>query len=137
MATFLAKIKIKEGAEAAFEDVCRALHKETMNEGGCRQYNYWRTQEDRTYLCLLAFDSYHDFIVHQTSDYHEELIVPRGEEFFEDFSIEWLDPVEGASDGPPTEHQDVAAGANDLEKKYTQAMPAVVASWWRGLRERA
>ncbi len=137
MATFLAKIKIKEGKEADFEEVCRQLHAETMKEEGCRQYNYWRTQEDRTYLCLLAFDSYRDFILHQTSDYHEQLIVPRGAEFFEDFSIEWLDPVQGAGDGPPTAHQAVSPDANELEKRYTETMPAIVAEWWQRLRPSA
>jgi len=134
MATLFAKIKINKGKEKDFEDVCRALHKETMTEKGCRQYSYWRANEERTYYCLLVFDSYKDFLIHQSSDYHENLIVPRGPEFFEDFSTEWLDPLEGASDGPPTEHQAAAPSDPELERRYSDMMPAVVAGWWKSLR---
>ena len=82
MATLFATIKINAGKEEAFEDVCRQLHDETEKEPGCQLYAYWRAQEERTYYCLLVFNSYADFLIHQVSDHHEKLITPRSEELF-------------------------------------------------------
>ncbi len=137
MATLFAKIKIFSGKEAAFEDVCRQLHAETMTEPGCQLYAYWRSQEERTYYCLLVFNSYADFLIHQVSDHHEKLITPRSAELFEDFSTEWLDPVSGAGLGPATEHQPAKPEDSDGKKTYAKMMPAIVADWWQVLRNAA
>ena len=134
MATLFVKMKVKEGKEAAFEEVTRLLGEKTSEEKGCRLYSYFRAQEPRLYYCLLVFDSYADFLVHQTSDHHETLITPRVEELFEGFETEWLDGVSNASIGTVTEHEDPGSDASEREKFYAAAMPAVVQDWWQSLR---
>lgn len=134
MATLFVKIKIKEGKEAAFEDVTRALGVKTAEEEGCRLYAYFRAPEPRVYYCLLVFDSYADFLLHQTSDHHETLITPRVDELFESFETEWLDAIEGASVGPVTNHQQPDENAAERETFYATAMPAIVQDWWQSLR---
>lgn len=134
MATLFVKMKIKEGKEAAFEDVTRALGEKTAEEAGCQLYAYYRAPEPRMYYCLLVFDSYEDFLIHQTSDHHETLITPRFEELFEDFEAEWLDAIQDASVGPLTEHQEPDDSATERTKFYATAMPAVVQKWWLSLR---
>ena len=135
MATLFVKIKVQEGKEAAFEEVTRALGVETAKEKGCQLYAYYRAPEPRTYYCLLVFDSYADFLVHQVSDHHEKLITPRVGELFEAFETEWLDAIKGASVGPPTEHQSPGEGATEKELFYAEAMPAMVQEWWVSLRQ--
>lgn len=134
MATLLAKVKVFAGKEGEFEEACRALHKATQVETGCKQYSYWRAAEDRTYYCLLVFDSYHDFLIHQAADYHEELAAAQGPELYEETDFQWIDPLEDACEGPPTEHQPAGEGDSDTMKKYAEMMPAVVQAWWGPLR---
>lgn len=135
MATLFAKIKVLEGKEAAFEDVTRALGAKTEEEKGCQLYAYFRAPEPRVYYCLLVFDSYADFLIHQTSEHHETLITPRVDELFEAFETEWLDAVEDASVGPVTEHQSPGEKAAEREVFYATVMPAVVQNWWLSLRK--
>lgn len=134
MATILAHITVKEGSEARFEEIARKLATAThANETKVRRYEYWRGAEPRTYYTLLAFDDHRAFIEHQVSDHHEEASPGLGE-VFESFRLEWVDPIEGASDLPPTEHQDAPEGADELTRKYTDRFAAQVADWWRGMR---
>ncbi len=50
MATFLAKITIFEGKEAAFEETARMMWEAThAHEPNCRRYEYWRGAEPRSY----------------------------------------------------------------------------------------
>ena len=74
MATFLARITVKPGAEAEFERIAADLYEAThKHESGVRRYEYWRGADDRTYYCSAAFDDFLAFLAHQTSDHHEEL----------------------------------------------------------------
>ena len=136
MASLFVKVTIKPGKLTEFENVCRALEKETKKEKGCLQYSYWRSQKERSYYCILEFSSYRDFLIHQTSEHHEKLITPRVDELFEAFETEWLDPVEGASQGIPTEHQPANHADSDLIKFYAERMPAIKALWWDALRSK-
>jgi quinol monooxygenase YgiN len=134
MATILAHIRVKEGAEAAFEDIARRLHHAThTEETGVRRYEYWRGAEPRTYYTLLSFDDFATFIEHQTSDHHEQASPDLGG-LFEAFRLEWVDPVQGASDLVATNSQDLAADADELSQRYAQRFAAQVADWWAPLR---
>jgi quinol monooxygenase YgiN len=134
MATILAHITIKPGSEARFEQIARDLYSGThAEETGVRHYQYWRGDAPRTYYTLLSFDDFQTFMVHQTSPHHESASPALGE-VMEAFRLEWVDPIQGASDLPPTEHQPAAADANELTKAYTDRFAAKVADWWKELR---
>ena len=130
MATILAHITVKPGTEARFEEIARELHAGTHStETGVRHYEYWRGADPRTYYTLLAFDDHRTFIGHQTSPHHETASPALGG-VIESMRLEWVDPITGASDLPPTEHQDAPDGADELTAKYTQRFAAQVAEWW-------
>jgi quinol monooxygenase YgiN len=132
MATFLAKIKILEGKEAAFEATAREMFEAThKHEKSCRRYEYWRGAEPRTYYCLESFDDYLGFMSHQTSPHHE---APDFGSMIENLELEWLDPVQGASDLVPTEPQALPADASELMQQYASNMPVVMQEWWRASR---
>lgn len=98
-----------------------------------RRYEYWRGAEPRSYYTLLSFDDHRSFIVHQTSDHHEEAS-PKIGDCLEGFKLEFVDPIAGASDLAPTNHQDAPADASELAEKYTERFKAEVADWWLALR---
>ena len=52
----------------------------------------------------------------------------------ESIRLEWVDPIAGASDLPPTEHQEPPEGADELTLAYSKAFAADVADWWHPLR---
>lgn len=134
MATILAHIRIKPGDEARFEEIARELHAAThSSETGVRRYEYWRGSEPATYYTLLSFDDFQTFITHQTSPHHEAAAPDIGA-VVESLRLEWVDPVAGASDLPPTEHQPAPAGADALAVDYTDRYAAQVADWWLAMR---
>jgi quinol monooxygenase YgiN len=129
MATFLAKIKINEGKEADFEATAREMFEAThKHEPTCRRYEYWRAAEPRTYYCLESFDDYLGFMNHQASPHHE---APDFGSMIEEMDLEWIDPIQGASDLVATESQEVPADASDLVKQYAENMPIAMQAWWR------
>ena len=133
MATLLAHITVRPGAESDFEAVARTLYERThTTETGVRHYEYWRGAEPRTYYTLLSFDDHRAFIAHQTSDHHEAAS-PALRELIESLRLEWVDPVPGASALPPTRMQDAPPGANELVVAYTDLYAAVVAEWWQSI----
>ena len=134
MATILAHIQVHDGREADFEEVAARLHQETHDrETGVRHYEYWRGAEAGLYYCLLAFDDFRAFLVHQTSDHHETAS-PKLGELIRDMKLEWVDPVGGASKLPPTNMQDLPDGADDLTRRYHKIFAAQVAEWWLARR---
>lgn len=134
MATILAHLRIRPGEEERFEAIARRLYAATHDhETGVRHYQYWRGSEPRTYYTLLAFDDFQTFITHQTSDHHEAASPELGA-VLESLRLEWVDPIAGASDLPPTEHRPAPDGAPDLVTTYTDRFAAQVADWWSTLR---
>lgn len=134
MATILAHIRVHDGKERAFETIARELHGLThANESGVRHYEYWRGAEPGLYYCLLAFDDFHAFLVHQTSDHHEDAS-PRISALIRDMKLEWVDPVAGASTLPPTNMQELPAGADELTRLAHRVFAAQVKAWWESLR---
>jgi quinol monooxygenase YgiN len=134
MATILAHIQIHPGRERDFEDLVRELHRATSFEPGKRHYEYWRAAEPGLYYCLLAFDDFHAFLEHQTSDHHEEAS-PRLGELISKMQLEWVDPVQSASDLPPTEMQALPGGADELTTRYHKLFAPNLQDWWQPLRE--
>lgn len=133
MATILAHLKVKAGAEARFEAIARTLYRDThVLEEGVLRYEYWRGAEPRTYYTLLSFRDFPSFIVHQTSDHHETASPQLGE-VLEGLRLEWLDPVPDASPLPPTRAGTVPADADELSRTYAQRFAAQIASWWGGV----
>jgi quinol monooxygenase YgiN len=132
MATFLAKITIFEGKEAAFEETARMMWEAThAHEPNCRRYEYWRGAEPRSYYCLESFTDYQSFIGHQASPHHE---APDFGSMLESIDIEWLDPLQGASGLTPTESQAMPDDSSDLMKQYAEGFPVVMQAWWKALR---
>lgn len=132
MATFLAKIKIREGKEAAFEETARMMFEAThANEPSCRRYEYWRGAEPRFYYCMESFDDYEGFMNHQVSDHHE---APDFGSMIEAIELEWIDPIQGAADLVNTVEQELPDEASDLMKEKQAGHPLVVQAWWKALR---
>jgi quinol monooxygenase YgiN len=132
MATILAHIRVHEGREREFEALVRELHAATSAEPGKRQYEYWRAATPRLYYCLLAFDDFHAFLAHQTSDHHEAAS-PKLGELIEKMRLEWVDPVQGASDLPPTAAQPLPPGADALTARYHALFAPTLQDWWTPL----
>lgn len=134
MATLLAHITVRPGAEREFERIASTLYERTHAlETGVRRYEYWRGAEPRTYYALLAFDDHRAFIAHQTSNHHE-MASPELGRVIESLRLEWLDPVAGASALPTTEMQPPVEGGTDLVVAYTDRFAAAIAEWWLALR---
>ena len=134
MATILAHLVIREGKEAEFESIAATLHEAShADEASLRAYGYWRAAAPRTYYTLLAFDDYLAFLAHQTSDHHENA-APHLRECIESMSLEWVDPVEGASKLAASHPQDMPADAPPLVVRYAERFPVAVAEWWGALR---
>jgi quinol monooxygenase YgiN len=130
MATLLAHITVRPGAESEFETLARTLYEQThANEPGVLRYEYWRGATERSYYTLLSFVDHRAFIAHQTSDHHESASPELGR-LIERLRLEWLDPVDEASDLPSTEMQQAAVGADDLTVAYTERYAAIIAPWW-------
>lgn len=130
MSTILAHLRVKPGAEDRFEALARRLHAAThAHETGVLRYEYWRGAEPRTYYTLLSFDDHRTFIAHQTSEHHESASPELGE-VLESIRLEWVDPMAGAGELPPTEHQDAPDGADPKVRAYTDRFAADVAAWW-------
>ena len=134
MSTLIAHITIAEGREAAFEAMAQELFEiSTRVEPRLRRYEYWRGAEPRTYYAIVACDDFRAFIAHQTSDHHESLAPLLGT-VIESIRLEFVDPVQGASELPRTEMQDPLPGADDLTVKYSSRYEAKIADWWLPLR---
>jgi quinol monooxygenase YgiN len=135
MATLLAHITVRPGAEAEFEALARTLYERThATETGVLRYEYWRGADERSYYTLLSFADHRAFIAHQTSDHHESASPELGR-LIESLRLEWLDPIAGASELPATEMQPVPDGADDLTVAYTDRFAALIAPWWGPRRE--
>jgi quinol monooxygenase YgiN len=131
MATILAHITVKPGCADRFERIAADLYRATHDhEDHVRRYEYWRGAEPNTYYTLLSFDTFADFIAHQTSDHHESASPQLGE-VLAGIHLEWVDPLPGASPlaptsdgGPPPDD------ADQLTRRHWQRFAAQVADWW-------
>ncbi len=134
MATILAHLTVKPGAEQRFEQLARELHAAThAGEPGVRRYEYWRGAAERTYYTLLSFDDVNAFIRHQVSDHHESA-APQLGEVIESIRLEWVDPIAAASPLGATDAQDPPADATELFSRYHARYAAQIAPWWAPLR---
>jgi len=132
LATILAHIKVYDGKETQFEETIKGLHEATHRlEPHCRRYEYWRGAKPNFYYCLLSFDDFLSFLAHQTSDHHE---APDFGSLLENIKLEWVDPVQGASDLTSTEPQDVPADADKLTRAYAESHAMTPQEWWAKLR---
>lgn len=131
MATFLAKILIREGKEAAFEETARMMYEAThTHEPNCRRYEYWRGAQPRFYYCMESFTDYISFMEHQMSDHHE---APDFGSMIEAIELEWVDPIVGAAPLEPTVQQDLPADASDFMRSKAKGHPLIVQEWWKAL----
>ena len=133
MATLLAHIQVRPGAEKRFEQIVRELHDAThAREPGVRRYEYWRGTEPGTYYTLESFDDFAGFLTHETSPHHLAAL-PALDEVLQQVRLEWVDPVVGAS---PLTPSDLAPppDATDLQKAYAERYRAKVKDWWLPLR---
>ena len=135
MATLLSYIKVKAGQETAYEDMQAVLYQDTWaNEPGCRRYEFFRGPERGEYYALLSFDDFQAFLIHQSSDHHEDF----GEKFgkiIEDHWVKWVDPMARCSNGlVPSNPQGAQVGATPLMIENSQTMAIEVPDWWQEQR---
>ena len=134
MATILAHITVKPGAEAQFEQISRDLYRAShAGEEGLLRYEFWRGSEPCTYYTLLSFSDFRAFIAHQTSEHHESASPQLGS-VLAGLRLEWVDPVQGACELPSTEAQDLSDATDELTRAYAKRFAAQVANWWQDLR---
>lgn len=134
MATILAHITVHSGREAEFEALARQLYADThTHEDGVLSYQYWRGATPSTYYTLLAFPDHQTFIEHQVSPHHDA-VGPGLRDVIAEMTLEWVDPIDGASPFPPTDHQDAPPNADATVSETTSLYGASVADWWAALR---
>ena len=130
MATILAHITVKQGMAQRFEELAAELYTQThRDEPSVRRYEYWRGAQENTYYSLLSFDTYNDFLTHQTSDHHE-VASPQLGEVIAAITLEWVDPLQHASPLTSTDAQELRGDATELERRYSKRFRAQVAQWW-------
>ncbi len=134
MSTLLAHVKIKQGLEDHWEEIAKRVFAATHeNEDGCVRYEYWRGSAPRTYYVLLSFQSFDDFMIHQVADYHHNTDF---RDCFEDFKLEWVDPIESAS---PLKQSETSgkekADESDLWNTYVRNHSNKVPEWWINQRD--
>lgn len=129
MATLLAQVTVKSGMEDHWEGIARAVFAAThQHETKVRRYEYWRGSAPRTYYVLLSFDDFDGFMEHQVADYHHNAGFG---DCFEAFSLEWLDPIEGASPlGPSTTSADPDPDRDELWNGYVKNHSEPTPAWW-------
>jgi quinol monooxygenase YgiN len=135
MATCLVSMRIREGEAEAFEALARSLYADsTGKEPGMIRYEYWRGREPNRYYCLESFDDYAAFLAHETAPHHEAAAEPIMA-LIEQFDLEWVDPVAGASPLPATREFSPPAAATERERLYAEMFPLSLLAWWLRLRE--
>ena len=70
---------------------------------------------------------------HQVSSHHEEL-ASELREITTEIKIEWIDPIQGASQLVETDHQTPPSELGELATSYSERMPANAQPWWLELR---
>ena len=129
MATMLAHIRIKAGAEEQWEALIADLVDKTLaNEPDVVRYEYWKGSEPNVWYGLLSFASKNAFFVHQDADYHRNQ--PYGE-CIEDMRLEFVDPVSNASPLPRTENPPLPDDAPDNIREWEDQTPVQLADWWQ------
>ena len=130
MATMLAHIKIREGAEEKWEGIMKFLVDNTLeHESEVVRYEYWKGSEPNLWYGLLSFTSKEAFFVHQDADYHRS---PDFDACIEEMRLEFVDPVQTASPLVPTENQPLRDDAPDGLKEWENITPVQMADWWLG-----
>lgn len=134
MATILVRVRIKPDRLAQFEAIERDMAAAThANEPDCLRYECWRAAAPNSYYVLLGFRNAAGFYNHQISKWHEAHLDGLYE-CFDEFELEFVDPVkEAGSDLPQTRAAPPAADASPRELEYREQMPVVEQQWWRKL----
>ena len=52
----------------------------------------------------------------------------------EEMDLEWIDPIQGASDLAATDSQEMPDDASDLMRQYAENMPVDMQDWWLAQR---
>ena len=135
MSTLLAKAKLKSEFEDFFEDIARKVFRSTHdNESAVVRYEYYRGTDERTYYVLLSFENFGGFMTHQVADYHHNVDFM---DCFEEFRLEWLDPVNGASPLVESETEGtVDPSHDDLWNNYVRNHSETTPKWWLSLRSK-
>ena len=129
VSTLLAHVKIKHGLEDHWEGIAQRVFSATHdNEDGCVRYEYWRGFEPRTYYVLLSFQSFDDFMIHQVADYHHNTDF---RDCFEDFNLEWVDPIEDASPLINSETSgETKEDKGEVWNNYVRNHSSEIPEWW-------
>ena len=135
MSTLLAKAKLKPEFEDFFENIARKVFRSTHdNEPAVVRYEYFRGTDERTYYVLLSFENFDGFMKHQVADYHHNVDFM---DCFEEFRLEWLDPLNGASRLVESETEGAVDPSNDdLWNNYVKNHSETTPKWWLSLRSK-
>ena len=135
MSTLLAKAKLKPEFDDFFENIARKVFRSTHdNEPAVVRYEYFRGTDERTYYVLLSFENFDGFMTHQVADYHHNVDFM---DCFEEFRLEWLAPVNGASPLVESETEGtVDPSSDDLWNNYVKNHSETTPKWWLSLRSK-
>ena len=134
VSTLLAHVKINHGLDDHREGIALCVFSATHdNEDGCVRYEYWRGSESRTYYVLLSFQSFDDFMTHQVADYHHNTDF---RDCFEDFNLEWVDPIENASPLIQSETSgETKEDRGEVWNNYVRNHSSEIPAWWLKQRD--
>lgn len=126
MITLMTRQKIRPHRVADYIALQKDLWQKTQAEPNMVRYEHFRTSEENVFTSILSFRSYADFLDHQVVDYHHN--VDWGD-MFEEISLQWVDPLEGANDLEHTEIK-LPQTITELMQPYVDMLPPEQPQWW-------
>jgi quinol monooxygenase YgiN len=93
MFAVVAKIKVKSGLEAQFEDLANRLVHASRNEEGCLEYGLWRTDGVEGYTFIERYKDFAAVDAHRKSEHFRQISRAMGAYFDGEPSIALLTAV--------------------------------------------
>lgn len=131
MATFLARMTVREDGIDTFEEAAAELHRLTHErEEGVLRYEYWRGNEPGAFYTFASFRDAEAFIAHQVSEHHVALAGGVMMKVIEDFDLQWIEPVGQLGIGPATRPMQLTGDEDETTLEYHRRFPVARAAWW-------
>lgn len=73
MVGIVATLKVKDGQQAAFEDIANQLVAASRAEPGCLEYTLWRTDDSTVYMFVERYQSPEAVEAHKKSDHFRQV----------------------------------------------------------------
>lgn len=128
MLTLMSVHTVAPGREEEYEKIQRHLADCTWREEPeTIRYEHFRGTKRGQYISILTFKDMETFLDHQMADYHDEV---NWDGLFVEHEMQWLDPLQGANDLPPTDVEPLPADTSAQRRAYAAMLPAEKPSWW-------